>query len=310
MKQLKRATPFAGLFLVAALTLTGCAGTSSTAGGGTSAQPTVTETATATPAPGAQCAQLLPGATPFAGISGISGLNFPTGTYVTSPNYTGGGAGEYRIASYTVCFQGSQSQIIGNSSSTFAQLQSAGWLFNNLFPDPSSFTYIDYCSNDHNCFNSTGKGNPFTFIGFQQYTTPAAGYTTFSLQIATISAPSCLNDPNYYSGTPTYTLYENSLNKPPTSGAPEDKFYMPPATRVSTYQGGGTAGSTYVYFCSAGSAPQIVQFLADAMSNVGWTISAAASAGFTAEHGSNPTYRIDLSITNANNYYLRIYVPM
>jgi hypothetical protein len=257
-----------------------------------------------------ECTQLLTGSKPFNGISGISGLNLPSGAYISSPHFTGGAAGEYSIRSYTVCFQGSQSQVNSNSGSTFSHLQSAGWLFNNLFPDPSNFTYIDFCSNDHNCFNSTGHSNPFTFIGFQQYATPAAGYTTFKLQIATISAPSCLNDPNYYSGTPTYTLYYNSLNKPPTSGMPEDKFLMPPATRVSTFKGGGTPGSTYVYFCSAGSAPQIVQFLADAMQNNGWTISGAASAGFTATHGTGPTYQIDLSITSPKNYYLRVYVPM
>ena len=85
---------------------------------------------------------------------------------------------------------------------------------------------------------------------------------------------------------------------------------MPPGTRVSTYQGGGTAGSTYVYYCSAGSQATVVNFLVQAMSNVGWTISSAVLAGFTARYGSGPTYQIDVAVQNPNNYSLRVFVPM
>src|SRR6185437_11414933 len=267
-----------------------------------------TGTATTTPIP--ECVQLDPGATPFTGITGVSGLTLPAGAYISSPNNTGGGEGEYRIATYTVCFQGDAAAISGASAgATFTQLQAAGWTFDNLFPDPSNFSYIDYCSNSHNCFNTSGTSTPFTFIGFQQYATPAAGYTTFTLQVATIAAPTCVNDPTYYTGTPKYALYYDS-NVASSSANPQNHFLMPPGTRVSTYQGGGTAGSTYVYYCSAGSQATVVNFLVQAMSNVGWTISSAASAGFTATYGSGPTYQIVVAVQNPNNYYLRVFAPM
>jgi hypothetical protein len=301
-----RATPIAGLFLVAALVLTGCASNS----GVTTVVVTATSQSQATATPVPKCVQLLPGAKPFTGVSGVSGLNLPAGTYISDPSYGGGGAGKYRIASYTACFQGSEAAIDGPSaSSTLMQLKSSGWTLNNLFPDPTSFTSIDYCSNSHNCVNSKGKPYPFTFIGFQQYVTPASGYTTFTLQVATISTPSCLNDPNYYSGTPYYALYYDTNNASP-SGAPQDHFLMPPATRVSTYKGGGTPGSTYVYYCSAGAATSVVDFLNQSMSNAGWNISAVTASSFTAKYGSGPTYQIDVAVQNPNNYYLRVFVPM
>jgi hypothetical protein len=46
------------------------------------------------------------------------------------------------------------------------------------------------------------------------------------------------------------------------------------------------------------------------MSNVGWTISNVAAGGFTASHGSGPTYTIGVMVTTPNNYYLRIFRPM
>ncbi|HEX8996214.1 MAG TPA: hypothetical protein VF812_09300 [Ktedonobacterales bacterium] len=267
-----------------------------------------TVTATATPIP--ECVQLEPSATPFTGIAGISGLTLPSGTYITSPNYAGGGAGAYRIATYTVCFQGDATAVSGASAgATFTKLQASGWAFNNLFPDPTNFSYIDYCSNSHNCFNSSGTSTPFTFIGFQQYATPAAGYTTFTLQVATIAAPSCLNDPTYYSGTPKYALYYDS-NSASSSGNPQNHFLMPPGTRVSSFLGGGTAGSVYAYYCSAGTQASVIGFLKQAMSNVGWTISNATASGFSASYGSGPTYQIDILVQNPNNYYLRVFVPM
>lgn len=296
-----------GLTLVLSLVLAACA-SASTTGQVTVVVTATTAPATATPIP--ECVQLAPGATPFTGISGVSGLTLPAGAYITNPAYTGGGAGKYRIATYTVCFQGAEAAIDGpSSSSTLTKLKTSGWALNNLFPDPTNFSYVDYCSNSHNCVNSKGAPNPFTFVGFQQYTAAANGYTTFTLQVATISAPSCLNDPNYYSGSPKYALYYDTNNASP-SGSPQNHFLMPPGTRVSTFQGGGTAGSTYVYYCSAGSQASVVGFLKQAMSNVGWTITNATASGFSASYGSGPTYQIDILVQNPNNYYLRIFVPM
>jgi hypothetical protein len=277
--------------------------------GACAAQSTAQTTASKTPTPVPPCAQLVPGSAPFTSLSAVPGLTLPSGAYLSGGASSGGGAGQYQVTTYTICFQGAESAVNGPSGSTLSQLAAAGWVLNNLFPDPTNNAYLDYCSGSHNCVNSKGSPTPFTFVGFAQYVSHPNGYTTFTLQVATIAAPSCLNDPQYYSGTPKYTLYEDGSSAS-SSGDPFSHFQMPPATRVSTFLGGGTAGSTYVYFCSAGTQATVVSFLTQAMSNVGWIISNASASGFTASHGSGPTYTIAVTVQNPNNYTLRIFRPM
>ncbi len=300
----------AACLIMAAMLLAGCSSTASTsASSGNSGNSSGTATTQPTATPVQPCTQFVSGATPFTSISGVPGLQLPAGSYISAGTTSGGGSGQYTITTYTACFQGSESAIDGGGSSTFSHLASSGWKQNNLFPDPSNFSYIDYCSNSHECFNSSGSSNPFTFVGFQQYASQSGGYTTFQLQVATIAAPSCLNDPNYYSGTPQYTIYYDG-NSASNGSNPNNHFLMPPGTRVSTYKGGGTAGSTYVYFCSAGSQSTVVNFLKQAMQNIGWAISDASASGFNATVGSNPTYQITVYVQNPNNYYLRVFAPM
>ncbi len=295
----------AGL-LMSLLLLAGCGSTTSTSATAGSSS-TATAGATATPVP--PCTQFVPGATPFSSVSGVPGLQLPAVSYISTGTTSGSGTGQYSITTYTACFQGSESAIDGGGSSTFSDLAQSGWKQNNLFPDPSNFSYIDYCSNAHECFNSSGAPNPFTFVGFDQYASQSGGYTTFRLQVATIIAPTCLNDPNYYSGTPKYTIYYDGNSA--SSNSNNNHFLMPPGTRVSTFQGGGTAGSTYVYYCSAGSQSTIVSFLQQSMQNVGWAITNTSASGFTATIGTSPQmYTIVAYVQNPNNYYLRIFVPM
>jgi hypothetical protein len=295
--------------------LAGCAsgGTASVTGTPTvTPLATATSTTAATSTPQPVCTVLVPSSAPYTSITGVPGMKLPTGAYVSSATPAGGGTGQYAISTYTVCFQGSEAQIDGVGgvpNSTIAQLSTAGWKINNLFPDPSNFSYLDYCSNAHNCLNDAGSPNPFTFVGFNQYASHPGGYTTFQLQVATISAPSCLNNSQYYSGTPKYTIYYDG-NSASSSGNAVYHFQMPPGTRVSTFNGGGTAGSTYVYYCTAGSQSSVISFLKQALQNIGWAISNASASGFTAKTGSSPTYQIDVVVQNTNNYYLRVYVPM
>ncbi len=304
-----------GSLIIATLLLAGC-GTSSTghASGASTATGTTAATATATPLP--PCAQLVPGATPFSNVSGVSGLQLPAGSYISTATTAGGGAGQYTVQSYTLCFQGSASQINGGiltpsatPTSSIGYLVHSGWTLNNLFPDPTNFAYLDYCSNDKVCLNDSGSPNPFTFVSFDQYASHSGSYTTLRLQVAAIAAPTCLNDPQYYSGTPKYTLYYDG-NSVSGGNPPDYHFQMPPGTRVSTFQGGGTAGSTYVYFCSAGTQATVVSFLKLSMQNTGYTITNATASGFSASSGSNPTYSITVSVQNPNNYYLRVFMPM
>jgi hypothetical protein len=298
MVRLKSFLPLLGLVGSLALVFGACA-TQSTGQTGASA--------TSTPTP--PCTQLVPGSAPFTSLSTVPGLALPAGAYLSSGTPSGGGAGQYQVTSYTGCYQGAESAVNGPTNSTLAQLHTSGWTLNNLFPDPTNFAYLDYCSGSHNCLDAGGSPNPFTFVGFEQYASQPNNYTTFTMQVATIAAPSCLNDPQYYSGTPKYTLFDDGNSASPGAD-PYSHFQMPPATRVSTFQGGGTPGSTYVYFCSAGTQATVVAFLKQAMANVGWNISNLSASGFSASHGSGPTYTIGVTVTNPNNYYLRIFRPM
>jgi hypothetical protein len=295
--------------LIAGALLLGC-------GAASTVSAVATEVPTTTPTPQPPCVQLVPGSTPFSSVSGVSGIQLPAGTYISAVTATGGGTGQYTVQSYTLCFPGAEADIdggnllpSGTATSTIGHLVHSAWTLNNLFPDPTSFSYLDGCSSDHNCLNTSGSPDPFTFVGFDQYASHSGGYTTFRLQVATIAAPACLNDPTYYSGTPSYTLFYDG-NSAAGAGNPQNHFQMPPATRVSTFKGGGTPGSTYVYYCSAGTQASVVGFLSQAMQNVGWTISNSSASGFSASHGSNPTYSLDVLVQNPNNYYLRIFRPM
>ncbi len=270
--------------------------------------------ASATTTPQASCASALPGSTPFSGVSGVPGLQAPAGSYISSATTSGGGVGQYTVHTYTLCFPGAESAIDGGiltptatPTSTIGYLIHGGWTLNNLFPDPTSFAYLDICSAPHICVNTSGVSDPFTFAGFDQFASPASGLMTTRLQVADLATPICLNDVGYYAGTPKYTLFEDSVNA--TSGSiPAYHFQMPPATRVSTFAGGGTAGSTYDYYCSAGSHDTVLAFLTQSMQNVGWTVTPTAT-GFSATDGSSPMYSIDLSILYPNNYSLRVFVP-
>jgi hypothetical protein len=315
MRRVFTHTRLSYVFLTAlALSAAGCSTATATASATSTPAATVTPLPSPTPTATPLCVQLVPGATPANGVQGVPGIQLPTSTYIGAAIPGGGGTGQYTVESYTLCFQGTESAIDGGTltpqatpTSTLGYLVHAGWKANNLFPDPSNFAYLDYCSSGHTCVNSSGSPDPFTFVGVDEFSGHSGGYTTFRLQVATIAAPTCLNDPNYYSGTPAYTIYQDGNSA--SSSNPTYHFLMPPGTRVSTYKGGGTAGSTYVYYCSAGTRASVVSFLQQAMQNDGYTISNASASGFSAAKGSNPTYQIDVSVGNPNNYYLRVFVP-
>jgi len=303
--------------IVLALTFAACSSQSSTTPT-TSGTSTTTHggSATATPTPAALqgCAQALPGGQPFNGVSGVSGLQLPSGSMISSPSSGGGGNGQYTVQSYTICFPGAEAAIDGGNltpsgtpTSAIGNLVHAGWTLNNLFPDPTSFAYLDYCSAPHICLNTSGTPNPFTFVGFDQFNAQAGGVTTARLAVGSMAKPICLNDVGYYSGAPKYTLYFDG-NTVAGGGTAAYHFQMPPETRVSTFNGGGTAGSTYNFFCSGGDTTSVVAFLTQAMQNIGWTVT-PNSTGFSATDGSSPTYMINLNIRYPNNYSLQVFIP-
>ena len=303
-------------FFAAILLLVGCSSTSSTTPGAGQATPNGAATATATGTSGGSttggggtqqaCLAAAPGSMPF---QGVDGLQLPSGSYITVPTTAGGGDGQYTVQTFTICVPGGEAAIDGGSSSSaVSQLQQNQWVLNNLFPDPTSLSYLDYCSAPHICLNTPGTPNTFTFMGFDQFASQAGGVETARLQIGSMTTPICLNDVGYYSGTPKYTLYEDG-NSTAQGSVPAYHFQMPPETRVSTFNGGGTAGSTYEYFCSGGTTATVTNFLTQSMQNIGWTVT-PNSTGFSATDSTGGvTYMIDLNITYPNNYSLRVFVP-
>jgi hypothetical protein len=241
----------------------------------------------------------------------------PTGTYISAATTTGGGTGQYSVASYMLCFQGAESAIDGGiltasatPSSTLGYLVHASWTANNLFPDPANFSYLDSCSSGHTCVNDAGTPNPFTFVGVDQFASQSGGTTTFRLQVATIAAPTCLNDPTFYSGTPKYSLFADGNTASPSASDSEHHFQMPPGTRDTSFLGGGTAGSFYAYYCSAGTQVSVVAFFQNSMQNAGYVLRDVTASGFTGTY-SNSQYQWDVAVDveNTNNYYLRLFVP-
>ncbi len=306
-------------FILLALSLAACSSQSSTTPGSSSGTSTAgghgAATATATGGPQQACAQVVPAGTPFSGVSGVSALQLPAGSYISPYSQGGGGVGQYTVKSYTICFPGAESVVDGGNltpsgtpTSAIGNLVHNGWTLNNLFPDPTSLSYLDYCSAPQICLNTSGTPDPFTFVGFDQFAPQAGGVTTARLQVGSMAKPICLNDVGYYSGAPKYTLYEDG-NSVSGGNTPAYHFQMPPETRVSTFNGGGTAGSTYNYFCSGGTTATVTSFLTQSMQNIGWTVT-PNSTGFSAtDTTGGVTYMINLNITYPNNYSLQVFIP-
>jgi len=273
--------------------------------------PSVTPTVTPTATPLPPCAQLPGGATLFTALEAAPDLELPTGTYISAPTTSGGGVGRYTVQSYMVCIPGKEEDIDGDfygpgtrpqsPLSTLARLLHFGWMGNHLFPDSYDFATLDGCTGTRKCLNSTGTSEPFTFLSVDQFFARSGGITTFMLQVATIPAPRCLNDPQYYSGTPRYTLFEEGNS--PTSGNPAYYFPMPPATRVSTFTGGGATK----YFCSAGPTASVVSNLQFALQTHGFYLTNISENEFNATKGSTPTYHVEVKVPNPGNYSLRLY---
>lgn len=277
----------------------------------TRAAPTATVAPTATPLPA--CAQLPGGATLFAGLLTMPDLTLPPQSYISAPLTTGGGVGQYTVQSYTVCFPGQESLVDGdvytpsaNPTSSLGKLVRAGWTLNHMFPDSYDFAWLDQCTGVTYCLNDGGTPNPFTFLSVDQFAAQSGGVTIFRLQVATIAAPVCLNDPTYYAGTPHYTLYEegNDFSKMTATYY----FPMPPATRVSDYAR-THPGSQYRYFCSAGTPATILSILERGMQSNDYTLTQITPNGFVATKGSGPIYEVDVNVPSAGNYSLRIYPP-
>ncbi len=188
-------------------------------------QPSVPPTVAPTATPLSACGLLTGAGTPFQSLSLVPGLVLPSGTYISAASDTGGGTGRYSVHSYTVCYPGAEAAVDGDvlsphgtPTSSLSLLEQSGWTAGELFPSDGDFSLLDHCTGFRYCLNDAGTPAPFTFLAVDQFFTRAGGLTTFRLQVATIPAPRCLNNPAYYSGTPRYTLYEGETRRltPPT----------------------------------------------------------------------------------------------
>lgn len=274
--------------------------------------PSVTATIAPTATPPPPCAQLPGGATLFTALEAVPDLELPTGTYISAPTTSGGAVGRYTVQSYMVCFPGKEADIDGDffgpgtrpqsPPSALVRLLRLGWMGNHLFPDSYDFASLDNCTGSRLCLNDAGTPDPFTFLSVDQFFARSGGITTFMLQVATIPAPKCLNDPRYYSGTPKYTIFEQGNTA--TSGNPAYYFVMPPATRVSTFKGGGTT-----YFCSAGTTASVVNNLQFSLQTDGYALNLVSDTdtNFVATKGSHPTYHVAVNVPSPGNYSLRLF---
>src|SRR5262245_2418256 len=95
-----------GIIAVATMALSACGTHLTSAGTESSTTPTAVPP-TATPQP--PCTQYVAGSQPFQGLSAVPGIQFPSGTYISEAATSGGGTGQYKVATYTLCFKGTES---------------------------------------------------------------------------------------------------------------------------------------------------------------------------------------------------------
>lgn len=289
------ASSLASLSLVALLALAGCATSSS----GTSEQPAIATATSTTAAPTATsapttCAQV-PG---FAGAGALSlpNMELPAGAVAASPTTSGGGTGQFSIASYTVCVPNNTTSLTvmtGKGPEPFLTLVLFyGWGPIGTFPTNGQ---VQAGCGGAKCFNKTDE---MRFLAVDQVTALSNGLVTFRLRHATPPpAPAC-NGTDF--PDTTYHLAEDE-----GSGV---FIPLPPLSREG--MGQGAAGSTYIPICSAGTPASINAFFQQAAPAYGWQ-PGLYGAGSWQQVKSGRTYSFSVTgVTSATNWTLRIFRVM
>lgn len=267
--------------------------TSSESPGASSVTPTVAAaSATATPLPTA-CAQL----PAFASASALtlSNVEFPAGAVAAVPTTSGGDAGEFSLATYTVCVPDTTADLTvasGKGPKPFLTLLLfSGWEAIGTFPG------------DGRIQSDCGGAKCFALPDDQRYLAVdpvkalGNGLVTFHLRYAT-PPPGPVCDPGAFPDT-SYQLVSDQGD-----GV---LIPLPPLSRVG--KGQGAAGSTYVAICSAGTPASINAFFQQAAPIYGWVPASNGASSWQQTKGGH-TYGFAVTpVADAANWTLRIIHP-
>ncbi len=286
------------LALAIPLVLAGCAPASgsnsespgTSAASATPTAPTSAVAATATTEP-TTCAQL-PG---FASASALTlpNVEFPAGVVAAAPAASGGGAGQFSLAAYTVCVPDNTADLTvasGKGPKPFLTLLLfSGWRPIGTFPGDGQ---VQSACASAKCFSLPDDQR---YLAIDQVSALAHGLVTFRLRHATPPpGPSC--DPGAFPST-TYQLTSDQGN-----GV---LIPLPPLSRVGVGQ--GAAGSTYIPVCSAGTPGSINTFFQQAAPIYGWLPGTNGVGSWQLAKGGH-TYGFAVTpVADATNWTLRIF---
>ena len=282
------------VILLVLVALAGCVPTGPTSSelpGASGTTPTaLAATATATPLPTA-CAQL----PAFASASPLTlpNVEFPAGAVAAAPATSGGHAGEFSLATYSVCVPNTTANLTvasGKGPKPFLSLLLfSGWGPIGTFPG------------DGQIQSDCGSAKCFSLPDDQRYLAIDAvkalgnGLVTFRLRHATPPpGPSC--DPGAFPDM-SYQLASDQGN-----GV---RIPLPPLSRVG--QGQGAAGSTYIPICSAGTPASINAFFQQAAPIYGWLPGSNGASSWQQTKGGH-TYGFAVTpVADATNWTLRVF---
>lgn len=276
------------------LALAGCAFTGPTSSelpGAASATPMAPATsATATSVP-TTCAQL-PG---FASASALTlpNVEFPAGAVAAAPTTSGGGAGEFSLATYSVCVPNTTADLTvasGKGPKPFLSLLLfSGWGPIGTFPGDGR---IQSDCASAKCFSLPDDQR---YLAVDAVSALGQGLVTFRLRHAT-PPPGPVCDPGAFPDT-SYQLASDQGN-----GA---LIPLPPLSRVG--KGQGAAGSTYIPVCSAGTPASINAFFQQAAPIYGWAPGSNGVGSWQQTKGGH-TYGFAVTpVADATNWTLRIF---
>jgi hypothetical protein len=233
-----------GIAIIPIALLAAACGVTTVGGGGAGGLPT------ATPVP--SCATLVPGSSAATTITGFSDVPFPTGAVNKGPTNSYGGAGQFTISEYDVCFTGTTDQVVGPFSahnSVSANLLGEGWGTATTFP----YTGALQQSCTSHCYQTENT----KWVAFENITDHGGGLITYHMRLAAPpAAPTC--NSNFASSPIQGYQLKGQFDVP-----------LPPLTRVVPDDAaGGLRGED---LCSAGTAASVTAFLNAALPADGWT---------------------------------------
>ncbi len=241
-------------------------------------------TPTNTPA-SVTCASVLPGGT----APTITNVLLPSGTVMTAPATTGGGAGQFTVNTYQGCAPNNTTALDitgGHGTLAFvAAQQFAGWQTSNSFPFDGQ---RQSTCNAQSCLaNSTTATMP-SYLALDQVANRGGGTITFRLRVASPPpAPSCGSgfSSGYYYKIPAPNFSQTTLY---------NDLPLPPLTQIEPNDSAGHVGYS---LCSAGTTTSIASFLQAELPPLGWSQTDASD-------WANGSYTLNIQVNSATGWLL------